>query len=199
VTPAVNALTTCARRPGFLLFWATALAVCPALAVTLIHRPYLQNMRTDRVTIMWSTRESMPGTVEYSTDRSTYRTAIPRIRILTPSQTHLSYTLYQYQADLTGLSPDTQYFYEVVMDGQKITTDEESQFRTAGAVPFRFLVFGDSGAGTTAERSLAVLMTAEQASLVLHVGDIAYEDGTFAQFTDNYFESLLSKTGLTSD
>ena len=97
-------------------------------------------------------------------------------------------TFYQFQADLTGLSPGTSYSYRVVVDGQNLTPEPERRFRTMAPGPFSFLVIGDSGLGTAPQQSIALQMGAENPDLMLHVGDIAYESGTFEEFQANYFE-----------
>ncbi|PWU12035.1 MAG: hypothetical protein C5B51_01445 [Terriglobia bacterium] len=183
---------------AWILLCATALGLSAAAqAATLVHRPYLQNMRADRVTIVWSARENLPGVVQYSNDQSFSQISSARVRAFPVSLTqsldtagalHLSYSFYQYQADLTGLAPGTQYFYQVLMDGSNITPNVTGQFRTAAPGSFSFLVFGDSGLGSPGQRDIALQMNAEKPDLVLHVGDIAYENGTFEEFTGNYFE-----------
>ncbi|HEY1337185.1 MAG TPA: fibronectin type III domain-containing protein [Bryobacteraceae bacterium] len=147
-------------------------------------------MGPDHVTIVWSTRENLSGEVRYSTDQSFSKTAsVARVRQFPVSVTKMAQSFTQYQVDLTGLTPGTQYSYRVVMsDGVNITPDPAPQFRTASPGPFTFLVVGDSGLGSAAQRDIAQLMIAENPSLVLHVGDIAYENGTFDEFTNNYFE-----------
>jgi hypothetical protein len=135
---------------GVLCTVLAPLAFClPALsAATLVHHPYLQNLREDRVSVMWSTREDQNGTVQYSTDRSFSRSVAARVRIFPPAITGLSYTFYQYQADLTGLASGTEYSYQVKMDSENLTPETDHRFRTAGAGPFSFIAFGDSGAAT---------------------------------------------------
>src|SRR3954447_9040468 len=57
------------------------LLTTPAFAaVTLVHHPYLQNLSNGRVTVMWSTRENVAGTVEYSADQSFSRIAAASLR-----------------------------------------------------------------------------------------------------------------------
>ena len=160
-----------------------------AWAATVVHSPYLQNMHQDRVTIVWSTRENLSAVVQYSTDQSFSQSGpAPVIGVFPPAITGLSYQFYQYRVELTGLAQNTSYHYRVLAGGQDITTDGERQFTTAPASqPFRFLAFGDSGLGSSAQLALALRMAGEQANLVLHVGDIAYESGTYDEFTANYF------------
>src|SRR6185436_11973312 len=120
----------------------TLAASAPGWAVTLIHRPYLQNVRENRATIIWSTRENVSGTLQYSTDQQFSLSAPIRTRAFPATETKLSCncTIYQHQADLFGLSPGTEYSYRVIMDGQNLTPEAEHRFRTAGSGPLSFLV-----------------------------------------------------------
>ncbi len=162
-------------------------ALFPARAATVVHNPYLQNMRADGVTIVWSTRENQSGAVEYSIDGSYSLRATARVRSFPGPTGGLSRPFYQYQADLTGLAPATAYSYRVMMDGQNLTPEPEYRFRTTAPGPFSFLVYGDSGNGSDGQQALTPLMAAEKPDLVLHVGDIAYESGTFDEFQAYYF------------
>jgi uncharacterized protein (TIGR03437 family) len=145
-------------------------------------------MGADHVTVVWSTRENLSGSVQYSTDQSFSHSSAARVRAFPPSVTGMGITFYQFQADLTGLSPGTSYSYRVVVDGQNLTPEPERRFRTMSPGPFSFLVLGDSGLGTAPQQSIALQMAAEKPDLMLHVGDIAYESGTFEEFQANYFE-----------
>jgi uncharacterized protein (TIGR03437 family) len=165
----------------------------PGWAVTLVHRPYLQNVREDRATVLWSARENTSATLQYSIDQAFALSITAHVRTFSPSQTALSFTLYQYQADLAGLTPGAEYSYRIIMDGQNVTPEPDHRFRTASrSEPFSFLVFGDSGSGSPSQRAMSVLMASEHPNLVLHVGDVAYEEGTFDQFHANYFEYYFS-------
>ena len=158
-----------------------------ARAATLSRYPYLQNVAGDRATVMWATLESGSGTVRYSTDQKTWRTATARIRAFSSALTGLVFTFYQYEADLTALSPGADYYYQVMMDGSQMT--EVIRFRTAGPGAFTYLALGDSGINSTEQRTLAAMMMREpNVSLVVHTGDIAYLHGTFQEFQSNHFD-----------
>jgi len=177
-----------AYRLALVVLWALVL-VSPGWAVTLVQRPYLQNVRENRATIMWSTRENTSATLQYSTGQDFGLSVAPRVRTFPTTQTALTYVFYQYQADLTGLDPGTEYSYRIIMDGQNLTPEPDHRFRTASnSDPFSFLVFGDSGSGSPSQQAMSKLMANERPNLVLHVGDVAYEEGTFDQFQANYFE-----------
>lgn len=106
-----------------------------------------------------------------------------------PSVTQLASTYYQYRADLTGLKAGTNYRYQVVQDGQVLAADPvQNSFYTPAIGDFSFLVMGDSGTDSPEQTALLQQMIAEpNVSKVIHVGDLAYMSGTFAQFESNYF------------
>lgn len=149
---------------------ACALWVVAGSAATLVQHPYLQNEREDRVSILWSARENLPGVVQFSADESYSQSAPARVREFQSSTTGLSYTFYQYRAELTGLAPGTDYSYRVMVGGQNLSPEIQYRFRTAGSGPFSFLVFGDSGQGSPGQQAVALRLAAEQPNLVLHVG-----------------------------
>jgi uncharacterized protein (TIGR03437 family) len=174
-----------------------ALSVSPALAATPVQLPYLQNLRPDRVTILFSTRENLAATVEYSTDQSFANTVTATVTPFSTAVTGLSFNFYQYQANITGLTPGTQYSYRVKVGGQNISPESDYKFRTSGPGPFSFLVFGDSGAASAGQRAVTLRMVNETPDLVLQVGDIAYESGLFSEFQANFFDyyyTMLRRT-----
>ncbi len=176
-----------------------AAAVCvlavaaPVWAATAVQSPYLQNVRGNRATVVWSTRENIAGTVQYSTDQRYNLSAPSRRRTFPAAETGMPLTFYQHQAELTGLLPDTEYSYRVMMaDGTNLAPEIDHRFRTAGPGKMMFLVFGDSGSGSPSQQEMTKALVKERPNFILHVGDIAYEEGTYEQFQANYFEYYKS-------
>src|SRR5262249_13194604 len=56
-----------------------------------------------------------------------------------------------------------------------------------GTDTFRFLIMGDSGMGTAGQMRVAQQLSTQDASFLIHVGDIAYGNGMYGQFQQNYF------------
>jgi hypothetical protein len=90
-----------------------------------------------------------------------------------------------------GLEPSTIYCYGLSGEGDMTT---RVGFRTApaadSAAPVRFLVFGDSGGGSngfTDQYALLDQMSTVPYDLMFHTGDIAYDNGSMAEFEDNVF------------
>ncbi len=176
-----------AKRVGCRIATAALLVAAWLQAATLLRYPYVQNVRSDRATIRWTSYDDGVGVVEYSTDRSFSSSARAQVRELTPEESGLPYTYYKYQAVLTGLAGSTEYFYRVLINGQTLTSDDDLRFRTRAFSPFQFLAFGDSGTGSSEQGRLAQLMMQERPSLVLHSGDIVYPSGSFEGYQQRYF------------
>ncbi len=110
---------------------------------------------------------------------------------------------FQYEARLTGLEPDTKYYY-AVYDGKKRLTpvDESYSFKTMPAAgtrrPVRFWSLGDGGTGRKEQMDVFQAMLdvtkAEKRPLDfwLHLGDMAYGTGRDTEFQARFFESYES-------
>ncbi len=115
----------------------------------------------------------------------------------TPPNTH------QYEAHITGLRPATKYHYAVFDGNRRLAGgDNEHYFVThppiGSAANLRLWVVGDSGTG---ERDQAMVHEAARAYVqktgrridhYLHVGDMAYSDGTDREFQTTFFEPYAS-------
>ena len=174
------------RRPGAVL---ALLSVAAALeAATLTRSPYIQNLGPHRVTIIWTTPERGEGAVEFFAEGREALRAGASAEEFAASSTGLKAGYFQYRADITGLEPGKQYGYRVLVDGEALAGGDGFRFRTpAAGNALRFLVFGDSGAGTPAQAALGALMARETADFVLHTGDLAYPHGSFTDFNDRVF------------
>jgi acid phosphatase type 7 len=92
-------------------------------------------------------------------------------------------------SSLSALEPATIYCYQLSDGDQPIT--QRTGFKTAPRAdsdqPVRFLAFGDSGGGGADQYALLDQMYTVPYDLMIHTGDIAYDDGTLGQFEDNVF------------
>lgn len=106
---------------------------------------------------------------------------------------------YQYEVSIDSLSPATRYYYGIY-DGDQCLAggDKEHYFETlpvAGSdADLRIWVVGDSGTGERDQKEVYLAMqeftqkTKRDLDLYIHVGDMAYGDGTDPQFQHNFFE-----------
>lgn len=84
-------------------------------AVTFARQPYLQNMQGNQVSVLWTTLEAGSGSVTAIARDGSSFTAQATMQAFLPAETQLASTFYQYQADLTGLLPGTEYSYSVAV------------------------------------------------------------------------------------
>jgi uncharacterized protein (TIGR03437 family) len=166
-----------------------ALALAAAASVygqaTLARNPYLQNVTSTAAVVMWTTTGAAgTGVVRFSSDGDQWQQASSAVRLFSQSETGLSYGFYQHRAQLTGLKAATSYRYEVLVDGATVS---QGSFATPGPGAFTFLAFGDSGDGQVGEFALAREILKETPALVLHLGDLAYDLGTYDSYEKYYF------------
>jgi hypothetical protein len=165
---------------------ALALALVASPAAAQVDRgPYLQSGTSDSMYVVWRTSSSAPSVVCYGDS----------VGALTDRATAGAGT--QHEVRITGLSPDTRYFYALSNDACPPPGggDATQYFRTAptpGADrPFRFWVVGDSGTGGSRQAAVRDAMLANVGSarpdIYVHVGDMAYSSGTTSQFDDNFY------------
>lgn len=157
-------------------------------AVTLVRGPYLHQPGATSIVVVWATREAGSASVLYRTGSDAYSTAAATSVFRATSVTGLP-DYYQHEATLTGLRPGTTYQYDLRLGAADPTPTTVDQFRTApapGTGTIRFIAFGDSGNGSTAQQQVASAIAADTFDLGIHTGDIAYSTGTYAQF-ENYF------------
>jgi acid phosphatase type 7 len=167
----------------------------PATGVTTSRFPYVQNLQSDRASILWATFETGSGSVQYSSDGVNFNTVAATSQVFDSTMTGLPQSFTQYQADLKGLSPNSDYIYRASVDGQDIPNAGDARFHTAGPGPFNFIVLGDSGWGlqSDAQGLIARRILAEKPAMIVHTGDLVYNpSGTYDSYQRNYFNYYAS-------
>ena len=187
------------------------------LKAELSRAPYVQLATDHSICIVWRTVEdgqAKAPVVRYGTSKDALKWSSKPENIqvrrtkkdgegesgLTPPFLHSAPKgTYQFEATLTGLKPDTLYYY-AVFDGEKrLTSDDETwHFRThpkpGTQKDLYFWVVGDSGTGGSAQKQVYQAMRDFNKShnltltMYLHVGDMAYGSGKDNQFQSNFFE-----------
>jgi hypothetical protein len=151
----------------------------PPAGVTVVREPYLQQVSASSAVIVWATRESGAGEVGFRTGASAPMTVAATSTLYPAARTGLSADYYQHEARLTALSPSTTYEYDIFVNGVDPLSGSD-RFVTApatGTGTVRFIAFGDSGVGSTAQQQLSSMMAADRFDLALHGGDVAYGTG----------------------
>jgi len=161
-----------------------------ASSLVLSRKPYIQAVAGTTAMVIWRTDTDTDTVLEYGETAALGLTAgDPAAR----TKLH--------EVTLTGLTPGAKYTYRVVSSGLRVTDRQ-----TFGAAPpssqgdFRFLAFGDSGTGSAEQMKVAALLSAEQADVAIHMGDIIYPFGALGnpigEYDDKFFkpyEGFLSR------
>ena len=169
--------------------------VTPATAPQIVRQPYLQQVTESSAIVVWTTAQPGAAEVRYGLPGGPTASSPADTRAFLSGQTGLGYDFYQHEARLVGLTAATRYTYDVFMAGRDATPGQDA-FTTApltGAGTVRFIAFGDSGVGSTAQRQLSARMTADSFDLAIHSGDVAYGTAdslggaSYAQYDDWLF------------
>lgn len=183
--------------------------------VKIIRGPYPQAAAPDAIHLVWRVRQNSNPIVRYglSPDKLDQHTAEDAVKIRrlaaesestesTGGATPLSAAppeTRQYEAHLTGLLPNTKYYYAVCDGETALTPAEESySFRTLPAPgtehPLLMWVVGDSGTGNKVQAKVHTVMREwldkekRTLDLYIHVGDMAYGSGLDSEFQGYFFQ-----------
>ena len=144
--------------------------------------PYLQSVTDRSLTLVCRTDTSGSVTLRYG------KTAGPPWEFETSSPSGQ-----QHVFALSGLRPETRYVYELTAGSTVLARGEPYYFRTAppekSRAPFRFLAWGDSGTGNTAQFDVADRMEAvlPVPNFALALGDLVYDDGAWDDYDPRFF------------
>ncbi len=161
----------------------------PEVTAQIIKGPYLQQVTSDSIVIMWETDVAVGSWVDYGL-------AGPGeffVEDFTPVTIH--------EVQLTELASDTGYYYTVTSGG---TTSPTSTFATAPAAErsFRFVAYGDTrtNAGAHAAVIQGIINTpGGLADLVIHTGDLVENGNEYGQWGTQFFgpaHALMINTPL---
>lgn len=180
---------------------ALALVAFATLTTTTLHAqartPYLQSLSPTSVTVVFRTTAAGRARVCVGTAPDALGAPILGVDGAT-----------QHVVRLEGLRPNTRHWYAATLDAAcPARASDGDTFTTPPmpgvAVPFRFWVVGDSGTGGSPQRAVRDAMLAHvgdaMPDLYLHVGDMAYGDGTDAEFTDYFYDvyaDILRRTPI---
>ena len=162
----------------------------PAGTATLLRSPYVQNLTTTSVTIVWTTVENGASEVDYGISDYSLTASATSTFFTTPAAAPYN-QYYVHQADITGLTADTVYQYKIFTNGAELTPSGTTAFRTAKpdtTSPFRFAVFGDSGDGSQNQKDVATRLLQVQPDLIVHTGDMVYSEMNYSLVETRYFQ-----------
>ena len=177
--------------------WVSLIVLAVAGAASLCHAqiitrgPYLQRGSKDFVILKWRTSSSIAPTVKIGT---------------TPGAENFSFSgsaATNHRVEISGLQPSTKYYYKVMAGTLLLAGGDSSHYFVTspndGDEPFNVWAFGDSGISATlasgehpqqaAVRDGFLNVTPLQdLSFLMHLGDIAYYEGTDTQYQRGLFD-----------
>ena len=163
-------------------------------AAALKRGPYLQNGNTTSVTVRWRTDTNTESVVRYGTSAANLSQTV---QSLTKTNEH--------EIRLSGLQPNTKYFYAVGDADETLESGEDCFFITAptSAKPTRVWLLGDPGTGTIEQKQVRdayyKFTGSRHTDLWLMNGDNAMNNGNDFEFTAKLFAiypDMLKKSVL---
>ncbi|MFT3749180.1 MAG: metallophosphoesterase [Agriterribacter sp.] len=159
-------------------------------AQVLLRGPYLQMATSTSINIRWRTDIASISRVRYGTSAGS----------LTNTAEDLS-SKTEHDIKLTGLSPNTFYWYSIEGASGILQGDAENYFKTFPAVGqkqlYRIGVFGDCGSNNTNQldvrNSIAAYLGSNYMNAWILLGDNAYGNGTDAQYNNAFFAYYKEK------
>ncbi len=161
----------------------------PVPGAPFIAKPYLQIGRVpspDSVVLLWHAPDAdAEWSVDYQsgTDRTWTKADAPTYRRVdvpgvSPHRV--------YRVSLTRLAAGGTYAYRVQKGGVTVFS-AEARAPKAAKQPYRFVVFGDCGAGTPEQKPIAHQAFLAKPDLVMIPGDVVYERGRIAEYRDQFW------------
>lgn len=155
------------------------------LAQTIQRGPYLQMASPTGLTMRWRTDQSVDGVVQYGT--------VPGNLV----HSAVGVTGTDHEVELSGLQPDTRYYYSIGTSSGPLAGDSTYSFvtgpQTGVARATRIWVVGDSGEANNNARAVRDAyknFTGTRATdLWLMLGDNAYDDGTDLEYQAAVFDT----------
>ncbi len=189
------------------MFFLVLVSVAPASAA-IVRQPYLQLVTPTSVTLVWRTdlNSADNSRVQYGTVFGTLNQSATGTAVTRPGL-----NVKDHIVTIAGLNGATQYFYNVGTTSNGVQGGGTNQhfFVTApmigSSTPVRVWVLGDSGVAGANQSQVRDAMLTETAAnppaptIILHMGDMAYDNGTDSEFTNRHFavyQNILRHTPL---
>jgi phosphodiesterase/alkaline phosphatase D-like protein len=161
-------------------------SVHPASAATVTRGPYLQMATPSSIVVRWRTDEATNSVVRYGDDAGNLIFSASSIALTT-----------EHEVAVSGLLPDTRYYYSVGSSGQTLSGGDTGHFFATApglgaAKATRIWVVGDSGTGDAHAADVRDAYKSHTGTAVtdlwLMLGDNAYPDGTDQDYQAAVFD-----------
>lgn len=151
--------------------------------------PYLQSVLARSARVNWTTTEGDTATVRYArVDDDQWYTvpAIARPYLTGETRDEVDYTAWD--AHMVGLEPGVEYCWELWIDDEPLVVGGSMRTAWRDDGGLSLIAVGDSGNGSAEQLALRDQMLEVEADMFLHLGDMAYGDGTYVEFERHMFD-----------
>ena len=167
---------------------------------TFLTIPYLQigsEPGSQSLAILWhATDATAVWTVEHKKKDTWVKTEAPVITHIATANTASHFV---FRSVITGLIPGSIFSYRVLKNGKEVFTAKAHAPKEVNQ-PYRFVVFGDVGAGTKEAKEIANRVYKTDADFAVIPGDIVYDFGTITDYTTKFWPiydaEIPSETGV---
>lgn len=148
---------------------AYSLVFVPELLGNFTRGPLTRNITSERATVLWDTPAPTLGRLEYGPTPALGASLTGRA-----SELH-------HQFDLTNLpAGQTVYYRAGIQSGADWITSPTYSLRTLPSTgSTKWIVLGDSGAGTAGQFAVARMIAPRNPDVIVHLGDVVYPSFTF--------------------
>ena len=146
-----------------------------SLSPHILAGPWLVEPAEDGVVVMWESYDASSGQVDYGTS-SAYGSSATDFTVD-----------YLHRVELSGLSVDTEYHYQVTSGGY---ASEDRSFRTlppVTATDMVFVAYGDTRSNPDIHSELAELILAEDPAMVFNSGDLVGSGDSQDEWYQQFF------------
>lgn len=167
----------------------------PASPAVLLRGPYLQSSTTNSIVIRWRTDVAINSLVVYGTNLASLNLLNTNLAAVT-----------EHEIKLTGLLPDTKYFYTIAATNQSFFPADSNHFFLTHpwpgtTKPLRVWVIGDAGTKNANQAAVRDAFYNFNGTNTVHawlqLGDNAYDTGTDGEYQAAVFDmypTLLRKS-----
>lgn len=160
-------------------------------AITVSRGPYLQLGTPTSVYFRWRTSIKTDSKIRYGTSLGNLNQSVSD-----------GYSTVEHIVPVTGLLPETKYYYSVGIEDTTLQGDSSNYFITAPATGSekiaRIWVTGDCGTASSVQASVRSayqnFIGSKYTNLWLLLGDNAYDKGKDSEYQSKFFEPYMSGT-----
>lgn len=160
--------------------FVTGLFTQSVSAIVMTRPVSVQNVTTTSADIIWKSDTAGSSSVKYGTTNS-YELGI--VNGINGRVTIDGAPGYLHRVTVRGLSPNTKYYYQVLTSNNPLTPAGDLNYfiKTSPVIgsstPFSWIIWGDSGNNSNAQKAVAAQVYNKKPELVLIAGDVAYGAG----------------------